>query len=1141
MCICETHLSGKEKIYVPGYIWYGHNRKTKHIKAPYTHGGVGILVKESLLKEFHVSEIDKSFDGILGLLFKHVDTEYSFINYVCYLPPDKSAWSNPTDFYGHLTSQLYLNNDVDVIYLCGDFNSRIGSRDDIIVGVDDVTLPLRKATDQNCNQYGEQFLDFLRDMKLCIVNGRVSPENDGYTCLKSNGMSVVDYFIVPHISLPTCAEFTVIPVSQCLDSMNLYSLISKHCKPPDHSLLKLDFVISNCLDLEIIETTENHNYEVPVSNKKYKMHDMPEEFQNNERWYADLERIIQDVENCRQRQCDIDDVYMKFCECLSTEMDCFLKPSGGNSNCKKRFKYYKPYWDEELTRLWKDMHDCEKQFARFSGNRHEKLKRKNNLQYAQKRFDKALRKKERMFNRNKIEELERVQTSDPKSFWKHVESLGVNMKKNIPMTVYENGSAVSDEDIVLNRWKEDFCNLYNRPEGENDNFDNVFHESVKRLKANMEEQMNAPGYTENVFLNDHIGYDEIEKVIEKLKGGKAMGIDFIPNEVLKSTSLIFLLWKLMTKLFEYSLVPSVWLRAIIAPIPKGGATDPYLPLNYRGISLLSTVAKVYSSFLNTRLYDYFDIMGFIADEQNGFRPQRSCLDHAFSLSTLIKNRISNKQSTFVAFIDFEKAFDWIDRELLLYKLLTYNVDGKFYNAIKSLYFHSESCIRINKRYTDWFTTETGVRQGDVLSPTLFNIYINDLISGVKQLNCGIHNDFFDVSIFAYADDIAIVSNNEENLQRMLDYIYNWCAKWRMKCNIDKTKIMHFREKRKRITNCMFKFGQYELNIVKSYKYLGFYFDENLDYEFGIKTLAQSGGRALGAVIAKFKGLRDAGFSTFTKLYESCVVPITDYFSGIWGFVKTPESSKIHNRAMRHFLGVHSKTPIFALQGDIGWMLPKFRHYVNMFRLWNRLIKCDENRIVKKIFLWDYSQVNGSWTYEFVQICHLFDIDTVFQSLSLVNIKRVIEVAKVLQNTEWKANVTTKPKLRTYVKFKENCETETYVTCMISKGCRSLLAQFRSGILPLTVETGRYGNVPLNNRLCPLCSLNVVEDEFHFLCVCPIYNEFREALYNHISLSNEHFRNMPDDVKFITIMASDQRKLATYIYESWCKRRSLLYV
>jgi hypothetical protein len=111
-------------------------------------------------------------------------------------------------------------------------------------------------------------------------------------------------------------------------------------------------------------------------------------------------------------------------------------------------------------------------------------------------------------------------------------------------------------------------------------------------------------------------------------------------------------------------------------------------------------------------------MDLIVDEQNGFRKKRSCEEHIFTLTSLIKKRINDNMSTFVALIDLEKAFDCIDRTLLLYRLLCNNIDGKVYTIIKRMYTNTTSCLKLNNIFTDWFEVTCGVRQGDNLSPTL---------------------------------------------------------------------------------------------------------------------------------------------------------------------------------------------------------------------------------------------------------------------------------------------------------------------------------------------------------------------------------------------------------------------------------------
>ena len=132
--------------------------------------------------------------------------------------------------------------------------------------------------------------------------------------------------------------------------------------------------------------------------------------------------------------------------------------------------------------------------------------------------------------------------------------------------------------------------------------------------------------------------------------------------------------------------------------------------------------------------------------------------------------------TFTIFIDFSKAFDLIDRNLMLYKLLINGVDGNFYKAIKSLYRPTGtiSKLRINSHLTDIFKVTNGVHQGDTISPTLFNLYTNDL--ALNALKCGVDIDGRCVSILLYADDVVIMSDSEDNLQKMINCVYSWCRR-----------------------------------------------------------------------------------------------------------------------------------------------------------------------------------------------------------------------------------------------------------------------------------------------------------------------------------------------------------------------------
>ncbi len=208
--------------------------------------------------------------------------------------------------------------------------------------------------------------------------------------------------------------------------------------------------------------------------------------------------------------------------------------------------------------------------------------------------------------------------------------------------------------------------------------------------------------------------------------------------------------------------------------------------------------------LNKRFVSYLDIKGIYAEEENCFRQKRSCTEHIFSLCTILRNRKSQKKSTHLAFLDAEKAFDHVDRDLLLYKLLRIGIKCHIYESIKNIYQNSYCSVYVNNMLTDWFDTNAGIKEGDSLSPTMFGIFINDIVEDVKSVNTGIEIDGHNICILLYADDIELLSDTEEGLQKLLNKVYQWNLKWKIMFNAKKYNILHVRQSHITRTNLNFK-------------------------------------------------------------------------------------------------------------------------------------------------------------------------------------------------------------------------------------------------------------------------------------------------------------------------------------------------
>ena len=168
----------------------------------------------------------------------------------------------------------------------------------------------------------------------------------------------------------------------------------------------------------------------------------------------------------------------------------------------------------------------------------------------------------------------------------------------------------------------------------------------------------------------------------------------------------------------------------------------------------------------------------------------------FTACTIMKDRLAQKKSTFSTFIDLQKAFDYVDRDALLYKLLINKVDGKFFNSVRAMYTGTEAFVKLNKSLTNWFPCTSSVKHGDNLSPMLFALFINDLALELKFMDCGIKIDNTHVCCLLYADDIMLLSENEDSMQCMLNHISIWCRKWRFRINYAKSAVIHQKKKQK---------------------------------------------------------------------------------------------------------------------------------------------------------------------------------------------------------------------------------------------------------------------------------------------------------------------------------------------------------
>ncbi len=457
-----------------------------------------------------------------------------------------------------------------------------------------------------------------------------------------------------------------------------------------------------------------------------------------------------------------------------------------------------------------------------------------------------------------------------------------------------------------------------------------------------------------------------------------------------------------------------------------------------------------------------------------------------------------------------------------------------------------SCVNVNNSLTEWFYTLNGCRQGDVTSPTAFSIVINDLIKELKYTGIGVDVDNAIVCALAYADDIALIADSPENLQKLLTVTYNWCNKWRFMINPSKSNVVHYRNPPKVQTNFIFTLGAGgpQIQITDSYKYLGVFLDQYLTFQKTTDVLSNAAGRALGGMINKYKSMGEMGYRTYSKLFDSLVCPVMDYGSSIWGGKSYDSLNSVFNRAQRFFTGVHRLCPIDGFTGDMAWPSNRIRWKLEALRLLNRLVKTDKDRLVYKIFRWDMTCHENSNKSNFAarvkQILCETNLKPLYKNVNVVNIDHVKECLIDTWESEWKTAVTNKSKLKLYKSIKHKFEVEKYLLLNIDKYEKSLLSQLRYGILPLRTETGRYVNERPEERICTLCNTNNIENAEHFLFDCPMYDNYRLEFMHKAQNCINDWEKLSQSECLEQLFEVMPRALGKYVKEIYLYHRSQIY-
>ena len=246
-----------------------------------------------------------------------------------------------------------------------------------------------------------------------------------------------------------------------------------------------------------------------------------------------------------------------------------------------------------------------------------------------------------------------------------------------------------------------------------------------------------------------------------------------------------------------------------------------------------------------------------------------------------------------------------------------------------MYETAQSVVRTSCGYSYQIDCNIGVRQGCPLSPTLFSLFVSDLMGRMRDKMGGVSLNRLSVHGLMFADDVVLVAETQEKLQAMLDELSMYCSDWKLEVNTEKTKIVAFGSSNRQLFQFLYR--EKRIEVTDHFRYLGFTLSHNRGVAQGVNTLSQSGLKALRAIANKVHQLGGLDLDIQVKLFDTLVLPILTYGCEIWGSRKFDCLEKVLLKFCKDLLGVPLSATTAAVLGELGhfpiWMTTQL-HVIN---------------------------------------------------------------------------------------------------------------------------------------------------------------------------------------------------------------------
>ena len=573
--------------------------------------------------------------------------------------------------------------------------------------------------------------------------------------------------------------------------------------------------------------------------------------------------------------------------------------------------------------------------------------------------------------------------------------------------------------------------------------------------------------------------EEVENVLKSLPLGKACGPDCINNRILRELS--SQLSKPLCDLFNYSLssssYPDSWKEANVTPLFKSG--DKSLPSNYRPISLLCSLGKVFERIVFKHTFNYISQNALLTPLQSGFIPGDSTTNQLVFLYNMFSEAVDSGKEVRAIFCDISKAFDRVWHKGLLYKLKSFGITGRLLKWFSSYLSDRKQRVVLPGAKSNWNYIHAGVPQGSILGPLLFLVYINDIVCDIGA-NIRLFAD--DTSLFVVVDDPR---NSADILTSDLNKISNWANKWLVKFNPNKTESLIISRKAVRPIHPPISMQGQLIREVESHKHLGIFFSYDLRWNTHIDYILSKAYPRIN-VMRKVKFVLDR--KSLETIYLTFIRPVLEYGDVLFDSCtrhEKDELEKVQQEAARIVTGATKLVSIQKLMDEVGWETLENRrrnHKLTTF------YKMKHNLTPDFLSSLVPSTVDSTTTY------HLRNAD----NLRVPRARTAIHDNSFLPSVvrEYNSLPAQTRNAQSISSFKRCLSSDNTVPSYFYTGIRRLQVlhtRLRTNCSSLSHDLYRKNIVQ-----SPDCACGQPETTHHFFLVCNLYNQHRIVMIETIS-------------------------------------------